>query len=923
MSTGLGPAGGVRALAAADVGALTYSSFDRGDGVGGGWQVKESAGLDAGEAELLRSRVQTSVELAVPLPAFPTPDDVARLPRKLVHTPLDTERGPAAAYWHTVPAGTDGSGRPGNVFAHVLLDRAPARGTVRPIELWRSPDWLTPFGPEQVVAAQLGGAVGPGAAASREAVLDFLLDPDHWRTGVLSVLLDAVAAALAGGARVVLGTATADEAALWIGAVSHLASPGTCLRLGFSTYERAATLATSWARGVVLACVPTTDLARVVVDDEVVVLDAAEDPSLGDHGGEPHATAAGSVVVVTPWSVVAAVALQDRGTAELALTMADRAVGAVADEGLAPAWPLAAAVALAPEALADATAEAGLVLAESSPPDLAGDADLFAAASRLVRAVAGEDTRSAWAALAGARTSSGELAVGQDLLLQVYLERALADPAWLAAPPAPLPAGYAPARPPAASSLELAAAVVHGLREQAQAGGDDEQDPLAARVLAALDLLGRARVLGAVDPAVADAAAEVVERVVVPLLLDPHRGPALVARAGPVGEELLAGVVRPCVATHPALAGGVLGARVVGPVLDWLYPAPPAVPPVRRLLDAPAPADDLLAELGARICLRPGAHRYAAVLRPVVLWKLLLESSRGAPRLPAADPLFTEPWPCDDLASLLHAFGDRVPPRLLAPSLLADPGTPALRYLLERLQHADPVPPTLGPWLLSDDDPGYAAAALRDLLLRGDAWRTGGDAARVRDDARHLVACAATALAGAPARAVHPAVAEEALVASCLDAAARPGADDGAGLLPVLERAVAAGAGERAVPAVVAAVRAGVLTGHQLVAAALVGAPGAPTSSLSTSRVGLLGGLRFRAGDYDLSVLEYAASSWFLASDSRAQADVTDAALDDVWAAISGDPGAEQVSLDLEKFVKRWWPSIGVHGGVRSRLRGR
>ncbi len=134
-------------------GQLTYSSFDRGDGRGG-WQVKETSGaLTPDEVQTLSSRVATRFDAGVEVGPFPTPDEVVALPRRLVYAPVP---GHGMGYWHTAPAGADASGRPGNVFAHVLLDRAPATvDALRPVDLWRSPDWLTPFNSEQVLAAAL------------------------------------------------------------------------------------------------------------------------------------------------------------------------------------------------------------------------------------------------------------------------------------------------------------------------------------------------------------------------------------------------------------------------------------------------------------------------------------------------------------------------------------------------------------------------------------------------------------------------------------------------------------------------------------------------------------------------------------------------------------------------------------------------
>lgn len=197
-------------------GQLTYTSFDapeRGR-AGGGWQVKDvSDGVSAAEQEFMRAGVATRFDSVQALPQFPTPADIAARPRRLVYAPTET----GGCYWHTAPAGADASGRPGNVFAHVVVDRTPD-DAVRPIERWGSPDWLAPYGADAVAAAELPhSAPAPGGNIDRAAVLEFLLDPGTWRVGVLGVLLDAVDQAMHGGPGVVLGCADSENAARWIG----------------------------------------------------------------------------------------------------------------------------------------------------------------------------------------------------------------------------------------------------------------------------------------------------------------------------------------------------------------------------------------------------------------------------------------------------------------------------------------------------------------------------------------------------------------------------------------------------------------------------------------------------------------------------------------------------------------------------------
>lgn len=237
---------------------LTYSSFDRHDGRGGGWQVKDTTGdPTAAEVEFLRARVQTQFDAGIDLPRFPTPAEIAELPRRLIQAPAAVHGG-ETALWHHVPAGNDASGRPGNVFAHVVLDRTPgAADPLRPIERWRSPGWLTPFGPEQVLAADLGTVDPPvPGPLNRQTIGSWLFAPRQWRLQILAVLLDGVRAAMAGGPAVVLGVDDVDEAANWIAAISFSMSAGTSRRFHFSTLERPTTLTEAIERELHLVCMP-------------------------------------------------------------------------------------------------------------------------------------------------------------------------------------------------------------------------------------------------------------------------------------------------------------------------------------------------------------------------------------------------------------------------------------------------------------------------------------------------------------------------------------------------------------------------------------------------------------------------------------------------------------------------------------------
>lgn len=323
-------------------GQLTYTSFE-GLGRPGGWQVKEIAGgVTEAEAELLVSRIGLALNPIEQLPRYPTPEQLRAFPRRLAFRRVDDD---TAAYWHTAPAGYDSSGRPGNVFAHVLLDRdaTDTTGAARPIELWRSPRWLTPYGGPAVSAAALPAEV-PGSAGvvTAESVVEFACDTETWRLGTLCGVLDAVAAALDGGPAVVLGVESVEAAAQWIGAVSFLTSPGTARRLNFSTFDRSWDLEHVLRVGLHLLAVPRADLDKA--PPGVLVIDEADALWVGEMYGEQHRTPRGQKIEATAWSAMAQVALTHPAYATQLIDDIDELSSRVVDVGLPPSLPMAVSV---------------------------------------------------------------------------------------------------------------------------------------------------------------------------------------------------------------------------------------------------------------------------------------------------------------------------------------------------------------------------------------------------------------------------------------------------------------------------------------------------------------------------------------------------------------------------------------------------
>lgn len=705
---------------------LTYTSFDGGvggvGGVGGGWQVKQARGLGDREIDALRAQVSTQLDAGVELPRFPTPEQIAAFPRRLAYLPAGPGLDPgAAAWWHVAPAGTDASGRPGNVFCQALLDRHPDRPPhSRPIDLWRSPSWLTPYGSEQVAAAELPTRppVG-GGVISRDSLIDFCF-ADFERIAVLGPLLDACAAALAGGPRVILTVADTDRAAQWIGAVSYLTDAPTARRLYFSTLERGAALGDAVHRGQHLICLPIADLdeadrLRSRLGTPTVLLAEDEFPDLGDLGGpddpmHPHRTGHGDQIPVTPWSVLARVVLEAetpahaRAVLERLDPIAEEVSGLSDPAGYSPDWPLAMAIAQSGDLFAEARAEAALVIGQHSPPDLDRRPALFGPAATLIATQCGSSTAEAWRQLRATGAPTTTESIGRVLIFDSYLRRAIDDDAWLTRPDGvPLPDPT-----PSRDDARLREVVDRRLQTLAT---QPQVDPMLLGRLA--DLLART---GLAVGRTAEWLIDLAGRHLVPALTGPQ-GPSLAERIGPVAEPTLETIIRPAFALEPPHPDA-LGRRLPAALVDWLYPRPPQPTTVRSLHNAVRtgrPPEDywLRAERDWSVYLRGGVGALETDEIGYAIWALADASSRlghrDAWREPVVDwrpglPLLRAPIDPDDLYWLVHHYQPerRSATELAAATLLTVPWTghrwsEALQRLCRQLARGDrrdpqPVP---------------------------------------------------------------------------------------------------------------------------------------------------------------------------------------------------------------------------------------
>lgn len=396
-------------------GQFCYASADRGGA--GGWQVLERTPAVEPLIEALVRCTPTALESLVAVQDYPVPGMARRLM-------VSTLGGlPVTAAWHSVPAGRDGSGRPGNVFTHgVVLDD----DAVRPAQLWECDQWLQPFGPDEVNEVRLPAGDSLSCAAMVEELGEFLFNPLHWRIGTLAVLLDAVRAALAGGPRVILLVPDHDEAARWIQAVHMCTDARSARRVHFSTFERHdAPQLVSMDLHVV--GVPAVDAAALEGRTDVVVIDCAEFPQLGGPDGGPHRTSRGDEVAPTPWSgllLERCVATED--LVAMVAAIDELAASLPGDHWDDPAWPLAL---LCFEQ--DATRrDAAAILAQSSPLAVAGHPTHHRSVAAALDLAMGDTAEEQWQAV---RRLDAERSTPmmRGLASANFVLRALHEPAWL------------------------------------------------------------------------------------------------------------------------------------------------------------------------------------------------------------------------------------------------------------------------------------------------------------------------------------------------------------------------------------------------------------------------------------------------------------------------------------------------------------
>lgn len=212
---------------------LTYASVEKSPERPGGWGiVAASPDLPADARSRLLDGVTTRIDELVATEEFALRGALDARVRCFSYRPA--ARG--GSWWHAVVAGKDATGRPGNVFTHAITTDV-IDPPLRPVDLWRSKDWLTPFGAAEVAAVELGEAVEPRPAG--QSGVDFALGQPR---AAVEAVLSAVVSCFQDHRALVLAAGSTDEFIDWLRAISSLTSASVAAQIPFCTYVRADSL---------------------------------------------------------------------------------------------------------------------------------------------------------------------------------------------------------------------------------------------------------------------------------------------------------------------------------------------------------------------------------------------------------------------------------------------------------------------------------------------------------------------------------------------------------------------------------------------------------------------------------------------------------------------------------------------------------
>lgn len=451
---------------------LTYSSFDREQGAGG-WQVKDLTGDPSNdEYKLAQTSVVTGFDFHGETATYPSAEEIASWPRRFsfIRTPA------GGLFVHAVKAGRDSTGRPGNTYSHVVLDRNTTRSSKSdylPIDLWRSDAFDVPYGVQEILETEVAAPPIslPGPFAGAATALSIMTMPGY-REPLLAAL-DALETIQHRKGMLVLVTDRQDWSALIISAMSRLTSPGATRSLSFSLYERAEALSRLRTAGIAVVAIPRADLEDI---DPAIATFVLVDGEIPETNTDEHMVTHGAPIPRTEFSRMVEAIIGDpdnpnlelltsvvTGLSESSLEVNQATNGVDSDEdgyfgldeelevddvnNLDLAWPLAMFIRARNGHLfpADARSAAGELVMRSSPISIGRSAKLLPSVREVVAGSLagsndepnslGQDTGRIWMALEELSDSRSPLTSA--LLEHAYLLEAISDEQWLDSGAAP------------------------------------------------------------------------------------------------------------------------------------------------------------------------------------------------------------------------------------------------------------------------------------------------------------------------------------------------------------------------------------------------------------------------------------------------------------------------------------------------------
>ena len=352
---------------------LTYASFDRADGSPGGWQEKDIVGDPTDEERrTLRRYVMSQFSYHGTLPKFATPEQVAALPVRFAYHAPDNER--PGIYAYAVNAGVDSTGRPGNVYSHILMDRNP--DTMRPIDLWRSPSFARPANVDDILHTQIAETPQNMQAGNLHMITQVLQTQGY--TEPILAAADALMNTQHKGT-VVLVSDRQDWSAIVIMAVQYLMSPSLARTVNWSVYERARDIRSNMQ----IVAVPECDREDVQRMDHAYVICDGDIPRIE---GDQHVLGQSRAIPVTAFSTLIRACLaqpHELASRLEALTNMDEWAPVQAHENVQPVWAFATLLAMEPGSLDQGVADLALDVATQSFPASARTIDkLFSRVSQ-------------------------------------------------------------------------------------------------------------------------------------------------------------------------------------------------------------------------------------------------------------------------------------------------------------------------------------------------------------------------------------------------------------------------------------------------------------------------------------------------------------------------------------------------------------